>query len=408
MDLTYPFKAARNKAALVGTCASLLLSHQAAAAVFDIDPDRSTITVSGNLAGFEVGEQAPGSLTSKLEGKVTVEVGADTIRFLEGELIRVQDNGTWEPLAGGEPGSAPGAFGGKAGNFLASAVAAGRDMELSLVSEVLDLTGSEFPADGLVFSFPTGGKAAFDYRVTGLLLSDAGRLQLEGYGTNVASVPATLTTEGTTQTITIPLDTTYRFALIDEETPDTEVSIAGQLVATRSMGETPTDFDGFTEAFFPGETNPDIIGPTANGDGDLLINFVEFAFGRDPTQPDPDFAPLSAQVQDANTLVLTFDRPTGLQGVGYPVFGGTALGQLDRLNLSESTEDLGDGMERVTLEVDLSDLPDSSQFFSLASEMLPYSPSREGVAADVSRHSAHIKVRAATIARTDVRGYAID
>lgn len=361
--------AVRRLVTLVGTC-SLLTGLSAVAAVFDIDPARSSITVSGNLASFEVKEQAPGSLTSKLEGKLTVEIASDSIQFLPGELIHVQDNGTWQPKAEGEPGSETGAFGGKAGNFLVSAVAAGRDMELSLISDALGLTDGAFPAEGLVFSFPTGGKAAFDYRATGLL-SAAGRLPLEGHGTNVSATPATLVTEGTTRTLTIPLDTTYAFALISETTPDTEVIIKGQLVAVYTEVSAPTDFPGFTEAFFHGETNLEIIGPAANPDGDDLLNFVEFAFGRNPTQPDDGFAPLEADLADPDTLLLTFERPTALQGVGYPVFGGTALGEWERLTLTEETEDLGDGRERVTLRVDLSGSPDANRFIRLAAEMLP-------------------------------------
>lgn len=369
MDVTCPCAAARKAAARL-LVALILLGLQAGAAVFDIDPDRSTITVSGNLAGITVKEQAPGSLTSKLAGKLTVEVSPDTIQFLEGELIRVQDNGNWQPKANGEAGSEAGAFGGKASNFLVSAVAAGRDMELSLVSGALGLANGEFPADGLVFSFPVGGTAAFDYLATGLLAA-SGRLQLEGYGTNVAATPATLTTEGATQTLTIPLDTTYEFALISETTPDTEVIIKGQLVATRTVGAAPTDFAGFIETFFPGETDPQIIGPTANSDGDLLINFVEFAFGLDPTQPDEGLIPLNAELLNANTVLLTFDRPTGLQGVGYPVFGATALGEWQRLDVPESTEDLGNGREQVTVQLDLSGVPGPSRFARLGVEMLP-------------------------------------
>lgn len=369
MGTAYSHLITRHPAVLAGAC-SLGLVLDAHAAIFEIDPERSSVTVSGNLAGFAVKEQAPGSLTSKLEGKLAVEVGTDAIQFLEGELIRVRDNGSWEPRANGEAGIEPGAFGGKANMLLASAVAAGRDMELSLVSGSLNLTAGEFPANGLVFAFPPGGKAAFDYLATGLVQA-AGRLQLEGYGTNVAATPATLTTQGATQTIAIPLDTTYLFALLSETTPDTEVMIKGQLVAVYTEAGGSRDFTGFTEAFFPGETDPQIVGPTANGDGDDLINFVEFAFGLDPTQTDAGFAPLSAQLQDANTLLLSFDRPSGLQGVSYPVFGGTTLGEWERLGLTEETEDLGDGRERVTLRLDLSGSTSENHFVRLTAEMLP-------------------------------------
>ena len=44
-------------------------------------------------------------------------------------------------------------------------------------------------------------------------------------------------------------------------------------------------FDDWIAGLFPGETDPDIIGPDADPDGDGFSNLAEFLFGSNPTQP---------------------------------------------------------------------------------------------------------------------------
>lgn len=318
------------------------------AAAFRVDPARSAITIKGNLAGFTIQEQGPGSLSSRIEGTLTVALTADTIQFLEGPLVRIQDNGVWQPKTGGEPGSEPASFAARASALLATAVGAARDMELSLLSAALPLADNTFNAADLVFSFPAGGRAAFDYRVTGLL-QDADRVPLEGIATNVALAPATLVTDDALQTLTIPLDTSYQFGLISDD--DTTITIQGQLVATRSLAPLPTEFAAWIHHFFPDETDPAVIGPDANPDGDPWPNFVEFAFGLDPTQPDPRFAPLRLEPdpESPGQWHLVYERPRGLEGVRYLLFSSSTLGAWDPLAMSTTVTDLGNDRERVEL-----------------------------------------------------------
>lgn len=321
------------------------------AAEFQVDPERSAITVSGSLATFAVREQAPGSLTSRLEGTVDAEVSETTLTFLEGPLVRVQDNGSWEPKAGGETGSDPACFGGKVSAIIASAVAAGRDMEFTLASAALELTGGTFDGRGVVFAFPPGGRAAFDYRVSGLGAT-AARMPLEGMSTNASALPGTLVTEGNVQTLRISLDATYVFGLLAEG--DTEVRIEGALVATRTLGGSPVTFGSWIEGFFPGETDEAIIGPEANPDLDPWLNFVEFALGLNPVEPEPDFVPLQAHRADGSpgAWLVGYDRPQGLGGVGYQLSSGTSLTGWAPLATVPEIVDLGDGWERVSVSLE--------------------------------------------------------
>jgi hypothetical protein len=330
-------------------------------AEFQIDPERSTVTLSGNLAGFTIQEQGAGSLTSKLEGTVAVTADGTTIEFLSGPVVTVQDNGSWEPQVGGAPGKAPADFAGKASGFLISAVAAIRDLEIGLTSAPLPLTAGEFAAQQICFEFL--GASAFDYRVTSILPA-ADRLPLTGLATNLTLLPGSLVTEGNVQTLTIPLDTRYRFKLLQDD--DSEVIMKGQLVATRPLDAPLKDYDQYIATQFPGESDPQIIGPNADPEGDGVPNFVEFAFGLNATQPEEHFAPLIAHRFGAQGIEISYERPRDLVGVRYLPGSSTDLDSWTELVEGWEVEPLGDDRERVYTRFDLS-APgnDAPRFFKL-------------------------------------------
>ncbi len=62
--------------------------------------------------------------------------------------------------------------------------------------------------------------------------------------------------------------------------------VAGDLL-TLGEPEVLTGFDGFLQAAFPGITDPAIIGPDADPDGDGATNFKEYAEGTDPAHAGP-------------------------------------------------------------------------------------------------------------------------
>jgi hypothetical protein len=111
----------------------------AATVVFNLDPARSSITLSGSVLNNALKEQGPGSLTTSFSGTIAADVAGSTIQFIGGSAIDAQTNGNWQPQASGVAGSeqddhaVPG--GELAGNFQTDAlVGAGdeRDAAMSL------------------------------------------------------------------------------------------------------------------------------------------------------------------------------------------------------------------------------------------------------------------------------------
>jgi len=110
-----------------------LLAHvqslvSAAPVTFLLDPERSSITLSGSAVGNALMAQAPGSLTTKFTGAIQVEVTDTTIQFTSGSLIDALPSGNWGPLPGGGAGSAPADYAGLANAGFASATVALRNL----------------------------------------------------------------------------------------------------------------------------------------------------------------------------------------------------------------------------------------------------------------------------------------
>src|SRR5262245_4733004 len=87
---------------------------------FTILPDVSSLSLSGNVAVHRIEEQGPGSLTTRFGGAVLVDFdpGAERISFLrDGTTAVAEDSGSWAPLPGGAPGTAPANYGGRVSVF---------------------------------------------------------------------------------------------------------------------------------------------------------------------------------------------------------------------------------------------------------------------------------------------------
>jgi hypothetical protein len=205
---------------------------------FVIDDTRTQVSLSGTAAGLTVAEQGPGSLTTSFQGVVNAELTPDSIRFVGGGRIDGVINGDWSPQALGVAGTAPADFGAQASGGGISGTAALRDLLLDLESEtVLPLSQGTFNADGLLFRFPEDAPSAFDYRVQVFIFVENGRELLAGYATNRIATAGSLTTEGSTQVLQIPIDATVSFELLDPG--DSQLTIKGQLRATRELGVNP-------------------------------------------------------------------------------------------------------------------------------------------------------------------------
>jgi hypothetical protein len=284
---------------------------------FTLDVNQSSVTLSGNVLGVTIQEQAPGSLTTKFGGTLKVAVTDAEIVFTGSSAVAAQNNGSWEPKAGGESGSDPANYGGKAdAGFLGQAKAAVRNAQFDITSPPLALTGGTFDSGSLLFQFLGSPAGALDYSVSGLF-SQKGSVSLAGVATNRVSTRASLTTGGDLQTLTIPISTVFLLTLVSAD--DTQLKLEGQLVATRSLAQPGKSFADWLAERFPGTSDPAVIGSGADPDQDGVPNFVEFAFGLNPKVVDLAFAPLRISLDgaDPSKRKLEYVRPKGLSGAEY-------------------------------------------------------------------------------------------
>lgn len=329
----------------VTACLCLHTLAAAQTVTFTLDPERSSVALSGSIAGFAASQQAPGSLTARYEGTLNTLLTANMIEFTGGSLVAARNSGAWAPKAEGQAGTEPACYGATASAFLTTAQAAARQVVLDITSLPIALVAGEFDSQPLAFSFAPGSSARVDYRVTGLL-SENGSEPLAGIATNAVATASRLETVGNVQTLTLPIDAEFTLTLLNPD--DSRLKFAGQLVATRLLTPAGPTFDQWLEQQFPGIDDPAQIGPGADPDGDNIPNLVEFAFGLSPMAIDPDFAPLKGAVPAPENWVLEFVRPAGLGGIAYVVQGSDNLQDWTDLSATPTISPLEGGQERIT------------------------------------------------------------
>ncbi len=112
--------------------------------------------------------------------------------------------------------------------------------------------------------------------------------------------------------------TTYHYVV----TTESALAFGG---TTAEVSAKPAQtFAQWTNAAFPGQANPSVIGPTADPDGDGLPNLVEYYFGTLPGVSDPNGA-MSADFTLADHVVFTFRMSKNLTGVTAKVQTSTGL-----------------------------------------------------------------------------------
>jgi hypothetical protein len=208
----------------------------AAPVIFNLDPARSSITLSGSVLNNALKEQGPGSLTTSFSGTIAADVTGSTIQFIGGSAIDAKTNGNWQPQTTAA-GSAPADYGATAANPVATALAAGRNLVCRLLIGHLPITSGTFDSSKLAFGFPTNATSIIDYRVTGFLLNTSGSKALVGLSTNRITTVATLTTAAAGETLTLPVDADFVVNLAANIT--ILLNLKGQLVATRSTIQGP-------------------------------------------------------------------------------------------------------------------------------------------------------------------------
>jgi hypothetical protein len=212
-----------------------------ASAVFIIDPTQSQVTLSGTLDAFgelsaPITAQGPGSLTASYAGTIDAEVNETTIQFTGSSLIEAQTNASpQQPAVGGAPGSDPADYGGTAEEQIffttISVETALRNVALDLTSPMLTLTSGTFASTSLEFLFSSNVDGTIDYDSPSL--GESGTAPLTGDSTDTSSTPASLTTTGNVQVLSIPVNMT--FTDTSGALEGTTLNMVGQIVATQTL-----------------------------------------------------------------------------------------------------------------------------------------------------------------------------
>jgi hypothetical protein len=214
---------------IIACAAALQSAPSDQAATLNLDPARSQITISGNVAGFNLTPQGPGSLTTTVGGTISVETPPGQIQ-ITGANLDPNINGNWAPGVGGAATS-PADLAGEASTFLGRVTGALRELVVNATSSprALDAAG-QFDAAAIVFQFPTNGTSRFDYSAPAIF-GGAGSAELASAGTNNTATVGTYVQSDGTATLTLNLDAVFRFSIISDD-PDTTLMLKGQLVAT--------------------------------------------------------------------------------------------------------------------------------------------------------------------------------
>jgi hypothetical protein len=122
--------------------------------VFTLDPNNSSLTLSGTYAGANIQQQGSGALVTRYTGPMVAQwdLTAHTLNFdSTGTAATAQNSGTWQPAVGGGSGSAPANYGGQVTILFITGYAAVRELVATLsTSSPLTLSGS-----GPSYSFPS-------------------------------------------------------------------------------------------------------------------------------------------------------------------------------------------------------------------------------------------------------------
>jgi hypothetical protein len=122
--------------------------------IFDLDPNASSLNISGTVAGSPILPQGVGSLTAHYGGTLVAawDLTGHTLEFIPaGTNMIALISGVWQPLPGGVPGSAPANYGGLVNLFGMNVTAALRD----LVSTVATSGPLPLSGGGPSYNFPS-------------------------------------------------------------------------------------------------------------------------------------------------------------------------------------------------------------------------------------------------------------
>jgi hypothetical protein len=277
--------------------------------IYTLDPAESSITLSGTVTSqfgtAPIEQQGPGSLTTSYTGTIHADRTSSTIQFLSGGSIDANVSGSWQPLADASAGSAPADYGARVVFAIVVVNFAGRDL-------VADLTGFSTPVDGSGnfdlansdVNFTSGNIA---YRANFGLAP--GTETLAGRSGNLTGT-ATLTTEGMTETLLLPVSATFNIP-VDANT-SVLLTLDGQLVATAPLPEElPGDFnlDGSVDAAdYVVWSKGAGVEPTEENYNLWRTNFGRIAGGAGAAQNSAVPEPASVALVVAAVALITWNR----------------------------------------------------------------------------------------------------
>ena len=233
---------------LIGVCAAAAALAQGVARAdvrtYTLDPVNSTLRFSGEVDVFPVTPQTPGSDTTRYSGSLMVDVTATTIQFLDGGAMDAQDQLVPQQPRNGGAGftpAAPADYGFNADSFMTTGRVAFRGFVLDLTSGVLARSGTSFPAGQTVVV----DAGVVQYRWEGF---SSNEFDSSGQGGETATNGATggaLTMVGNVETLTIPINANFALSVVGVS--DSQMTLTGQIVATRVIPE-PASAACFTAA----------------------------------------------------------------------------------------------------------------------------------------------------------------
>jgi hypothetical protein len=212
---------------------------------FTIVPAQSSLTVAitAKVDGFPVTVTSQGtstlnssqnSLTTEFTGTLLADVGTGTLQFLSGSTIAAENNGVWKP--GNNPGatgnpttSVAADFGGEASVVFETEYVAARNLVFDCSSPLLTMGSGGYTTDNELAITATQGDVYYDG-----ISGDSGDDALTGTSSdNESGKLATLTTAGSTETLTIPISITYQDTISSTESITSVFT--GTFVATATV-----------------------------------------------------------------------------------------------------------------------------------------------------------------------------
>lgn len=216
--------------------AYLAAANSLRADTFVIDPLRSVLTLSGTATsyGWSISSQTttPNGLSTSFAGTIDATLGAGSITF-NNSAAAANLSGTYQPAIGGGPGTAPANYGPYWGGGPWSGYSALREVIGSLSSGPITLSGGNFDASQLLFSFLSG---RLDRYITIFPSgSMSGTQSLIGVSPMNGSGTGTLATSAGIETLTVPIDISFNVTMLDAN--DSTFRLRGNLVATSAVPE---------------------------------------------------------------------------------------------------------------------------------------------------------------------------